>query len=152
VQTGEQWLKGTGQQLRAERLRPFAEQSARTWQLLRQESSVDLGPVRLEGTGNRRRVALEVTVDGTAGAALGVMSRGELHALGLALFLPRATADDSPFRFLVIDDPVQSMDPAKVDGLARVLAGVAVERQVMVFTHDDRLAEATRRLRLDATI
>jgi hypothetical protein len=80
------------------------------------------------------------------------MSQGELHALGLALFLPRATSPDSPFRFIVIDDPVQSMDPAKVDGLARLLAKVGAERQVVVFTHDDRLPEATRRLQLPATI
>jgi wobble nucleotide-excising tRNase len=51
-----------------------------------------------------------VTVDGVEGAALGVMSQGELHAMALSLFLPRATLPESPFRFVVIDDPVQSMD------------------------------------------
>ena len=56
---------------------------------------------------------LDVTVDGVEGAALGVMSQGELHALALSLFLPRATLPESPFRFVVIDDPVQSMDPAQ---------------------------------------
>jgi hypothetical protein len=71
----------------------------------------------------------------------------------LALFLPRATVPESPFGFVVIDDPVQAMDPAKVDGLARVLAAAARSgRQVVVFTHDERLAEAVRRLRLDATV
>ena len=93
-----------------------------------------------------------MTVDGVAGTALSVMSQGELHALGLALFLPRASAPESPFRFIVIDDPVQAMDPAKVDGLARLLAKVASDRQVVVFTHDDRLPEALRRLQLPATI
>ena len=53
---------------------------------------------------------------------------------------------------MVIDDPVQSMDPAKVDGLARVLASAAQERQVIVFTHDERLPEAVRRLAIDARI
>ena len=67
-------------------------------------------------------MALEVTVDGVEGAALGVMSQGELHALALSLFVPRATLPESPFRFIVVDDPVQSMDPARVDGLARVVA------------------------------
>jgi hypothetical protein len=80
------------------------------------------------------------------------MSQGELHALGLALFLPRATAEDSPFGFVVIDDPVQAMDPAKVDGLARVLSSVARSRQVVVFTHDDRLPAALRQLQLPATV
>jgi DNA-binding PucR family transcriptional regulator len=70
------------------------------------------------------------------------MSQGELHSLALSLFFPRATLDESPFRFVVIDDPVQSMDPSKVDGLARVLERAGKQRQVIVFTHDDRLPEA----------
>ncbi|SFL37622.1 AAA family ATPase [Geodermatophilus ruber] len=152
VKSARDWLKGQADDLRDEGLRPIADQAADVWRQLRQESNVDLGPVRLEGTKTRRRVELDVTVDGDAGAALGVMSQGELHALGLALFLPRAMLDQSPFRFVVIDDPVQAMDPSKVDGLARVLAGAARTHQVVVFTHDDRLPDAVRRLQLPATI
>lgn len=44
------------------------------------------------------------------------------------------------------------MDPAKVDGLARVLSSVAQARQVVVFTHDDRLPAALRQLQLPATV
>lgn len=146
------WLRETGKDVRNARLEPLAEVSSRVWEMLRQESNVELGPIRLEGTATQRRVSLDVTVDGIPGAALSVMSQGELHALGLALFLPRATSPDSPFRFLVIDDPVQSMDPAKVDGLARLLSHTAQDRQVIVFTHDDRLPEAVRRLQLPATV
>src|SRR5262245_38445075 len=123
-----------------------------TWRLLRQNSNVELGQIQLTGTGTARRVALDVTVDGVSGAALGVMSQGELHSLALSLFLPRATLPESPFRFVVIDDPVQSMDPARVDGLARVLDEVAKQRQVIVFTHDDRLPESVRRLQIDARV
>jgi recombinational DNA repair ATPase RecF len=146
------WLRAAGQDVRDARVAPFGAKSAEIWGLLRQESNVDLGPVRIVGSGPQRHVTLDVTVDDVAGAALGVMSQGELHALGLALFLPRATTPDSPFRFVVIDDPVQSMDPAKVEGLARLLARVGEDRQVIVFTHDDRLPEAIRRLQLPATI
>jgi hypothetical protein len=146
------WLRQVGQEIRDARLVPFAAVSAQVWQSLRQESNVDLGPIRLEGVATRRHVGLDVTVDGVAGAALSIMSQGELHALGLALFLPRATTAESPFRFVMIDDPVQAMDPSKVDGLARVLSQVADTRQVIVFTHDDRLPEAVRRLQLQATI
>ena len=53
---------------------------------------------------------------------------------------------------MVIDDPVQAMDPGKVDGLARVLATVAQERQVVVFTHDERLPESVRRLQIPAHV
>jgi predicted ATPase len=51
-----------------------------------------------------------------------------------------------------IDDPVQSMDPARVEGLARTLADAARTRQVIVFTHDDRLSEAVRWFGLAATV
>ena len=146
------WVQQTAGEVRNERLRPLGEASRRVWETLRQESNVELGPLQLEGRGNRRRLALDVAVDGSEAGALGVMSQGELHALALALFLPRATLPESPFRFLVVDDPVQAMDPSKVDGLARVLAEVAETRQVVVFTHDDRLPESLRRLRLPARV
>jgi recombinational DNA repair ATPase RecF len=147
-----EWLRKTGNEVRNERLAPFADTSAEVWDMLRQESNVELGPITLAGSGPQRKVALDVTVDGVQGAALSVMSQGELHALGLALFLPRATAAESPFGFVVIDDPVQSMDPAKVDGLARALSHVGQTRQVVVFTHDDRLPSAVRQLQLPATM
>jgi hypothetical protein len=93
-------------------LAPFAETSAQVWEILRQESNAELGPITLEGSGPQRKVALDV----------------------------------------VIDDPVQSMDPAKVDGLAHVLSHVARTRQVVVFTHDDRLPSAVRQPQLPATV
>ncbi|WP_349877212.1 AAA family ATPase [Micromonospora sp. HUAS YX12] len=143
------WLKTTGAQLRNQRVAPFAEHSQRIWERLRQESNVELGAMTLAGSNTRRRVVIPVSVDGTDnGTALGVMSQGEMHALGLATFLPRGCAPESPFRFVVVDDPVQSMDPAKVDGLARVLAELAEQRQVVVFTHDTRLPDALARLDL----
>jgi ABC-type lipoprotein export system ATPase subunit len=138
--------------IRAERLGAFAAQSDRVWQKLRQESNVDLHHLRMEGTNTTRRVRFPAAADGVETNALAVMSQGELHALGLAVFLPRACAEASPYRFVIIDDPVQSMDPSKIDGLAEVLQEVALTRQVIVFTHDDRLPEAIRRLDIEADI
>lgn len=153
VRKAADWIKSATASIRGERMRPLETTARWVWSTLRQQSNVELGAIRLQGNaGTARRVRLDVTVDEVDGAALGVMSQGELHALGLALFLPRATVAHSPFRFVMIDDPVQAMDPAKVDGLARVLAEVANSRQVVVFTHDERLAEAVRRMQLDATV
>lgn len=152
LQKAVTWLHATGKRIRNDTLAPVAAEATGIWNTLRQESSVDLGAIALTGAGAARRVDVNVTVDGEAGAALGVMSQGELHALALALFLPRATMPQSPFRFLVIDDPVQSMDPTKVRGLAEVLEQVARHRQVIVFTHDDRLPTAIRHLNLNAHI
>jgi hypothetical protein len=152
IKAAETWLKGATDDIRNERLAPVAEQARVIWRMLRQESNVDLGTIRLAGSATQRHVELDVSVDGTPGSALGVMSQGEINALALSVFLPRATLPASPFRFLVIDDPVQAMDPAKVDGLARVLETTAADRQVIVFTHDNRLAQAVRQLSIPASI
>ena len=152
IKQAEAWLKATADEVRNQRFRPIADKTKSIWARLRHQSNVDLEEVVLAGAKTTRRVDLDVTVDGVEGAALGVMSQGELHALALSLFLPRATLPESPFRFVVIDDPVQSMDPARVDGLARVLDDAARDRQVVVFTHDDRLPAAVRRMGLEATV
>ncbi|MCB9688177.1 MAG: AAA family ATPase [Alphaproteobacteria bacterium] len=146
------WLEGAEKELRDERFEPLAKRACEIWSELRQGSHVELARVSLVGNATRRRVELAVSVDGAEGVALGVMSQGEVGALALSLFLPRLTLPDSPFRFLVVDDPVQAMDPYKVDGLARVLAEVARTRQVVVLTHDPRLAEAVRRARIPARV
>ena len=152
LKSAEDWLRTTATTIHNERFLPIKERVKRIWELLRTQSHVELEDVSFQGKSTSRRVNLDVTVDGTRGAALGVMSQGELHSLALALFLPRATLEHSPFRFVFIDDPVQSMDPARVDGLARVLQMVAKKRQVVIFTHDDRLPEALRRLQVEANI
>lgn len=151
--SAEKWLKENDTRLKNERIAPISDKAKHAWTLLRQESNVDLDSLRLEGQATRRRVAISATIDGSAaGSALPVMSQGELHALTLALFLPRATLDESPFRFVVLDDPIQAMDPAKVDGLVALLTEIAKTRQVVVFSHDDRLPAALRRVNTSARI
>jgi len=152
LKSAEAWLKQAASDIRNERFEPIKAKAQAIWNQLRLQSNVALDDIRLSGSATKRQVELDVSVDGVEGAALGVMSQGELHALALSLFIPRATLSESPFRFVVIDDPVQSMDPARVDGLARVLESVAKDRQVVVFTHDDRLPDAIRRLGIDATV
>ena len=146
------WLRDNAGELRNERITPLAEQARKIWAELRQESNVDLGAIRLEGQNTSRRVTLQADVDGTQTEAFGVMSQGELQALALAIFIPRATSPESPFRFIVLDDPIQAMDPSKIDGFLEVLTDLAKDHQVVVSTHDDRLPAAVRVSRTDARI
>lgn len=148
----EKWLKDNDLRLKNERLEPIQTQARRAWQKLKQESNVELGALELTGTNTRRRVRISGAIDGKEVDSFAVFSQGELHALTLSLFLPRATLAQSPFRFVVLDDPVQAMDPAKVDGLVDLLGELAKTRQVIVFSHDDRLPAALRRSPHDATI
>jgi predicted ATPase len=152
LKQAEGWLSSALVDLRRERLAPVVDAAKENWSELRHESNVTLGNVELRKSGNQRFAAFDVAIDGADASAFGVMSQGELSALAISVFLPRAMLPGSPFGFVVIDDPVQSMDPAKVDGLARVLARTAGQRQVIVFTHDERLPEAIRRLAIDARI
>ncbi len=154
LKSAEPWLRGAHERIREQRFAPIADQVQENWRELRQSSSVQLGELQPRGhrSSTQRRLTLDVTIDDEKGSALGVMSQGEINCLALSLFLPRASMAESPFRFLVIDDPVQAMDPVKVEGLAQVLDRVSTTRQVIVLTHDERLAEAVRRLEMDATI
>ncbi|WP_308014403.1 MULTISPECIES: AAA family ATPase [unclassified Rhodococcus (in: high G+C Gram-positive bacteria)] len=152
LESAKKWITAHGGELRNQRLEPIAEQARQIWSRLRQESNVDIGSISLHGTNTRRKAVLTGTVDGVESQAMSVMSQGELHALALALFIPRATTPNSPFRFVVLDDPIQAMDPAKIDGFVNVLSMLARTRQVVVFSHDDRLASAIRQLAVDARL
>lgn len=152
LDTAHKWLTANDLRLKNERLAPIEEGARAAWHKLRQESNVEIGSLALTGSATRRRVKVSGAVDGKAVDSFAVFSQGELHALALSLFLPRATLAQSPFRFVVLDDPVQAMDPAKVDGLVQLLGELAQSRQVVVFSHDDRLPAALRRSSFDATI
>lgn len=152
ARAAREFMTAAVEQLRTRRLGGLKDAAREIWSALKQESNVNLGAIELKGTANRRRVELYADVDGAEARALGVMSQGELHSLALALFLPRATRPGSPFRFVVLDDPIQAFDPAKVDSFVRILAGLARTHQVVVFSHDDRLPQAVRQLGVEAWI
>ncbi|MGW3246552.1 AAA family ATPase [Streptomyces sp. NPDC001070] len=154
IRKARAWIKKLSTELRERRMEGFADHSQRIWEKLRQESDIDLNGVSLRGGEKAavRSLVMDVSVDGQDASALGVMSQGELHSLALSLFLPRAVTADSPFGFIVVDDPVQSMDPAKVHGLAQVLHELGKHRQVVVFTHDTRLQRAFTSQELPVTV
>ncbi len=152
LDSAEKWLDARREILRDARFDPIVDRAKEIWAMLSAQSFVSLDDISLAGKKNQRRVEFSAHVDNNEAEALSVMSQGELNALALSIFIPRMCHASSPFRFLVIDDPVQAMDPHKVDGLARVLDEVARTRQVIVLTHDGRLVSAIRRLQINATV
>lgn len=152
INAARSWATKQGADFRNLRLKPIAAQARHIWGELRQESNVDLGDITLTGTSTKRKAVLSGSVDGEPTQALSVMSQGEQNAVALALFLPRATSVRSPFRFVVLDDPIQAMDPSKIDGFVRVLTEIARTHQVVVFSHDDRLASVIRETGVDARL
>ena len=139
------------------RLSPFSQRVADIWSAVRPGSAVKFSGLTLRqelGQDDKLtlRASLGLTVDGVEGVERGVLSQGELHTLALSVFLPTMMRPESPFRFAVIDDPVQVMDAHAVDGLAQVLEEAADDLQVIVFTHDERLPKALRSLEIDHTL
>lgn len=67
-----------------------------------------------------------------------VFSEGEKTALGLAAYFTEAELDESKSA-LILDDPVSSLDHVRREMVADRLAEFAVDRQVVVFTHDQSL-------------
>jgi recombinational DNA repair ATPase RecF len=154
LKKARKWLGVLTKTLRDQRMDAFGDQYQRIWEQLRQESNIELEKARLHGSAKAsvRDLVTNASVDGVQAPARAVMSQGEQHSLALSLFLPRATTAESPFGFLVIDDPVQSMDPAKVNGLAQVLDELGKRRQLVVFTHDPRLQRAFSSQELPVTV
>ncbi|MBB5154198.1 hypothetical protein [Saccharopolyspora phatthalungensis] len=68
----------------------------------------------------------------------GALSAGQFNALMLSVLLGSNAA--GPFRFLVLDDPVHALDETRIQVLCRHLTRLAEQdRQVVVFTHSERL-------------
>ena len=64
-------VRTTATAIRNERLQPIKEKVKGIWELLRTRSSVELEDVTFESKATSRKVSLDVTVNGTEGAALG---------------------------------------------------------------------------------
>jgi DNA repair exonuclease SbcCD ATPase subunit len=74
---------------------------------------------------------------------LPVLSQGDLNALALAIFLGLAAAgkEGSPFGFLILDDPSQSLGSEHKKHLAHLLDQVAKHKKLIVATMDAEFHE-----------
>lgn len=154
---------------------PLEDLTQALWAMLAPDSGIDLTSVEIK-PGKQKRVepTLRLAAPRNGGKrpsqkGLGFLSGGQLQVIALCLFLARATRASSPFRFIVIDDPVQSLDELRIENFVRVLAGIAEgnlqvdptdpataitfpARQVVVMTHDDRVRKCIHRLGITAAL
>jgi DNA repair exonuclease SbcCD ATPase subunit len=78
-----------------------------------------------------------------------VLSSSQLNVLAVSTFLSLNLAIETlPLQVVALDDPLQSLDTVNLLGLADLLRRVRASRQVIVSTHDSRLADLlSRKLR-----
>jgi energy-coupling factor transporter ATP-binding protein EcfA2 len=127
-------------------------------QFTRETERLSLRKVTLAPTGGRRDATLEHRprlLGATFDADIDdVLSEGEQTALGLAGFLTEVEFDVSKSA-VVLDDPVSSLDAGRRSRVARRLAELAQDRQVIVFTHEatfvNALNKAARDLGVEVT-
>lgn len=75
-----------------------------------------------------------------------VLSSSQLNVLAVAVFLALNLAIPTlPLQVVALDDPLQSLDTVNLLGLADLLRRVRTTRQVVVSTHDERLANLLER-------
>lgn len=75
-----------------------------------------------------------------------VLSSSQLNVLAVSTFLSLNLAIDTlPLQVVAMDDPLQSLDTVNLLGLADLIRRVRASRQVLVSTHDDRLADLLAR-------
>lgn len=75
------------------------------------------------------------------------LSQCQLNCVGLSVYLMRATSPDSPFGFVILDDPVQSMDDEHCESFIANVIGKLLEnngKQVIVLTHLDAITDRLR--------
>jgi wobble nucleotide-excising tRNase len=92
---------------------------------------------------------LHATSFGTRMSAAANLSECQLNCLGLAMWLMRATTPASPFGFVLLDDPVQSMDDDHTEAFISDIVPHLLDgcgKQVIVLSHVKRIAERLRDL------
>jgi hypothetical protein len=79
------------------------------------------------------------------------LSECQLNCLGLSVWLMQATTPGSPFDFIMLDDPVQSMDDDHAESfMASVIPHLLNKssKQVIVLSHVKRITDRLRDLNL----
>ena len=75
-----------------------------------------------------------------------VLSSSQLNVLAVVTFMAmNLSAGSLPLDLAALDDPLQSLDNVNLLGLADLLRRTRARRQLMVSTHDDRLAGLLQR-------
>jgi len=138
------WVDQRIKDTRAALFEPIAAQVREIWSQLNADSDLQVTDLRLAGgTRAAKRVEIGLKVGGVSvlpdTKTPSILSTGQRNALTLATYFPRATQPQSPFRFLILDDPVHAFDSWRVRYLAERLRQMANDYQIVVFSHDERL-------------
>ena len=101
----------------------------------------------MKGGRGRMWTVLEDKIANVEGSVPGhVLSSSQLNVLAVVTFMAmNLSAGTLPLNLAALDDPLQSLDNVNLLGLADLLRRTRAQRQLMISTHDDRLAGLLQR-------
>lgn len=97
------------------------------------------------GQGSSVPLAIDQQADRTISPAVG-FSSAQANVAALCYFIALAFASSEvDFNFVLLDDPLQSMDDVNVLGFADLCRFLRKEKQLIISTHEDRLRNLLQR-------
>ncbi|MGW0894354.1 hypothetical protein [Saccharopolyspora sp. NPDC002578] len=136
-------LESTYQRVRDERVRAMEHAVEPPMRAFFADAGFDRFGIELSGgLASAERAALRLALSGRE-VTTGSLSVGQFNALVLAMLFGTGAA--GPFGFLVLDDPVHAFDDMRIAALCEQVREQSGQgRQVVVFTHDDRVVTRLR--------
>lgn len=92
------------------------------------------------GGGERRHLELKGTFGDKELNPISQFSEAHTNSLALALYLSQRVRQNPQWRFILLDDPVQSLDYRHADSLISLLCQERGEKQLIVTTHHENFA------------
>ena len=147
LEADRKFLMDVRQSTVEEKRKVFSTGMSEIWQLLRQDTYSSFKEIFIppaSGKGFDVSIQVLATLDDKIRRidvdALKVFSESQTNVLGIAAFITRALA--MGHKFIILDDPVQSMDEDHFKTMARDLLKTLLgkELQVVVLTHNDTFA------------
>jgi DNA repair exonuclease SbcCD ATPase subunit len=75
-----------------------------------------------------------------------ILSQGNLNVLALSIFLALAESQDSPFNFLIFDDPSQSLGSFEKFKFLEILNNIAEKRNLIISTMDEEFFDLSEKI------
>lgn len=121
------------------------DQEIRSWyQLL--TGSVSVGYAGMDPSTDNLELKARTFTKGMMAAPN--LSSSQLNCVGLAVYMATCCRSGSPFRLILFDDPIQSMDDEHTEAFKKQVISKLLGRglQVVLLTHMDKFADAVERL------
>lgn len=96
--------------------------------------------------GKRRRIQIKATSYGKNMNPVSCFSESHMNCLCLSIYFSQRVLNNPYWKFVMLDDPIQSMDDDHAKNLIRILTEIAKDKQVIVLSHNAKFCQDFRDL------